>query len=359
MVAQKNGFNMTEEDKSIAISSGCMEFNKNLAIAPVAVSAKNYHHKGNQMRKILFKRFVLTLITILVFGYSAKHVFAQTSQSVLYVPLIGLTSVPEPLALPNGAGNVTYHYAVKNFLQEFALTSVRVVDNKCGPVTFVTGDDNSDSKLDYSETWRYACTAKLSNTLESVATATGSANNITATDKAYATVIVGTNNPAPLVSIVNITKVAYPLSLPAEGGDITFNYRVNNPGVVPLSNVIVTDDKCGAMSGKLGDTNGNNLLDIQEVWIYTCAMHLTQTTTNTATVKAVANGLKAVDNFSLTVKVDSPIAQPILKFPDTGANHNLNATVWATLLGVLVVLITTYVLIRKKNWGKHKRKLNF
>lgn len=271
----------------------------------------------------------------------------SANQSSLYVPLIGITSVPKPLALPDGPGYVTYNYAVKNFLQELPLTDIKVVDDNCGSIKFVTGDDNNDGKLDYSETWRYTCNTYLSQTIQSTTTATGTASSIVATHKAYATVVVGSNNPAPLVSIVNITKVAYPLSLPAEGGSITYTYRVNNPGAIPLSNVTITDDKCPAMSGKLGDTNGNNLLDTNEVWIYGCTTNLKATTTNTATVTAFANGLKAIDSYSLTVKVDIP------NFPDAGVgvNSNLKTNVWAALSAILVILILIYFFKRKV--GRH------
>ena len=296
--------------------------------------------------------FILVLAGMVAFGLGAKGVFAQTSTSVLYIPLIGITSVPDPLVLPKGAGNVTYHYAVKNFLEELPLTSVQVTDDKCSPVTFVNGDDNGDYKLDVSETWRYTCTTKLSTTTESTATATGIANGLTATHSAYATVVVGSNNPAPLVSIVNITKVAYPLSLPIGGGNITFTYRVNNPGNVPLSNVAVSDDKCSAMSGRLGDTNGNNLLDPNEVWVYTCTAKLTQTTTNTVTVTAFANGFQAVDSYTLTVKVAIPTASSSPSLPDTGTNPDLKIIVWEILSGILAALIIFFIVTRKNNSKK-------
>lgn len=301
------------------------------------------------------KKVIFILFFVLVFGASTKSLLAQASPSVLYVPLIGLTSVPDPLALPNGPGNVTYHYAVKNFLQEVALTQVQVVDNHCGPVTFVEGDDNDDSRLDYDETWRYVCTSRLSATTQSTATAKAKAYNITASHKAYATVIVGSNNPPPLVSIINITKVAYPLSLPIEGGNITFTYKVNNPGVVPLSNVTVVDDKCSALSGKLGDTNGNNLLDINEVWIYRCTAHLSKTTTNTVNVSAFANGLKAVGEATITVTVDTLIAQSP-DFPNAGVNPALKITTWKILLGILTALTLFFVLTRKQKSAKTKKK---
>jgi len=292
------------------------------------------------------KKSIFILIVITACGYGVKSAAAQTSQSVLYVPLIGITSVPDPLALPSGAGNVTYHYAVKSLVQDLPLSDVRVTDDICNPVAFVEGDDNGDGHLDYDETWRYSCTTKISTTTQSIAMATGVANGIQAVHKAYATVVVGRKDPAPLVSIVNITKVAYPLSLPAEGGPITFTYRVNNPGSTPLSGVIVVDDKCASMSGKLGDTNGNGLLDVNEVWIYTCTTILKETTTNTASVMATANGLRATDSFSLTVKVAIASSSP--SFPETGSSPSLKAVLWEVLAGILVLLSIFFFLRRGK-----------
>lgn len=312
------------------------------------------------------KRCIPILIAVWVCGYGVTGVSAQTSSSEVHIPLIGITSVPDPLALPEGPGAVTYHYAVKNFLAEAALTGVNVVDDTCNPVIFIEGDDNGDLKLDYSETWRYICTAQLSTTTQSIVTATGAAHALIATHKAYATVVVGSNNPAPLVSIVNITKVAYPLSLPAEGGPITFTYRVNNPGMVPLDHVVVTDDKCNTMSGRLGDTNGNNLLDVNEVWIYSCAAQLQETTTNTGTVTAFANNLRAVGSATITVKVAAPdfpdlnirgsAEQSIPSFPETGENANVKITIWAFLAGILAALIIVFVMMRTDVFGKTHKK---
>ncbi len=283
------------------------------------------------------------------FGLGGTNAFAQTqvSQSVLYVPLIGITSVPDPLTLPIGGGKVTYNYAVKNFLQGVPLTDISIVDDNCSPVTFVTGDDNKNIELDYNETWRYSCSTEISTSTESSATVTGTANDITARHTAYASVLVGSKNPPPIVSIINITKVAYPLSLPVGGGSITFTYKVNNPGVVPLSDVTVVDDKCSAMSGHLGDINGNGLLDINEVWIYTCTTNLTQTTTNTVTVTAFADGLKASDSFSLTVKVKIPVASSTPNFPNTGTNPSSQIVVWSVLGGILAILTAFFFLFRK------------
>lgn len=301
---------------------------------------------------VIFKRFVLILVAVSGLVYGANSIFAAESRSVLYVPIIGITSVPDPLALPSGPGKVTYFYAVKNFVEEIPLTNVEVTDDRCDAVKFTEGDDNGDAKLDYSETWRYACDTILSNTTESTATAKGTANNITAVHRAYATVVVGSNNLPPLVSIINITKVAYPLSLPKEGGDITFTYRVNNPGKVSFTNVTVVDDKCSRMSGKLGDINGNNQLDINEVWAYTCKTHLTETTTNTVSVTAYANGLKAVGYAAVVVTVAgeaSPGLPAVPILPETGGiGENLKIIIWMGLAGILAALTALVVVKRAK-----------
>lgn len=303
------------------------------------------------------------LLSVAILWTTATDVFAQTNQMsevVSYVPLIGITSVPYPLALPKGPGKVTYHYAVKNFLLEVALADVQVADDHCSPVRFIEGDDNGNTRLDYSETWRFACTTKVSTTTRSMASTSGHTNDITTSHKAYATVIVGSNTPPPLVSIVNVTKVAYPLSLPSKGGGIAFTYKVNNPGIVPLDHVTVTDDKCLTMSSKLGDTNSNNLLDPNEVWIYTCTATLKQTTTNTVHVEAFANGLRAVGDATITVKVNSPglpevgavsglPTEPSLQnLPETRENPTLKVFVWKVLSSVLAVLLILFIVLQKK-----------
>ncbi|OGD79550.1 hypothetical protein A2368_02310 [Candidatus Collierbacteria bacterium RIFOXYB1_FULL_49_13] len=302
---------------------------------------------GCRIYRFSLRQFISILLLPLIFAANSNTIFAQDSPSVLYVPLIGITSVPKPLALTK-PGAVTYNYAVKNFLVEVPLSDVQVVDDHCSPIKFITGDDDRDTMLDYSETWRYTCVAKLSETTQSMATATGHANNMTAIHRAYSTVVVGSADPHPLVSIVNITKVAYPLSLPYGGGKITYTYKVNNPGVVPLSDVTVTDDKCSAMSSQLGDTNGNGLLDMHEVWIYTCVAKLKQSTTNTVTVTAFAGGLKAVDDAVLTVSVNTP------RFPNTGLSSSLGNLLWKIIPSMILVFTVIYLLTHKRNSRKTK-----
>lgn len=158
-------------------------------------------------------------------------------------------------------------------------------------------------------------------------------------------------SPDPLVGI---TSVPSPLSLPPEGGSVIYTYKVFNPGDVPLGQVSITDDKCQSLSGKLGDTNGNYLLDPHEVWLYTCTTYLLRTTTNTASVKAYANGLKAIASATLTVKVEPTQVSP--NFPNTGYIADLKIYLWKILSGVLLLLIILFYLTRKRISGKKGKR---
>ncbi len=75
-----------------------------------------------------------------------------------------------------------------------ALSNVRLTDDKCSPVTYVSGDTNNNSKLDTNETWTYTCRANLTTSTTNTAVAEGDANSLTARDFAVVTVLVAAPN---------------------------------------------------------------------------------------------------------------------------------------------------------------------
>jgi hypothetical protein len=229
-------------------------------------------------------------------------------------PLIDVLKVPTPLVLPAGGGSVTYEYAVSN-PGTVAMSTITVNDNKCTPVTFVSGDTDGDSLLDLTETWTYRCTTTLTLTTTNTVTATGVANGFTAIDTANATVVVGVDLPAPLIHVV---KKPDDFLLPARGGSVTYTFTVTNPGSIPLSDVSVVDDRCGPITGPSGDTNNDSLLDMSETWIYTCREALTSTTINTGTAQGGGNGLTAIDFSVVTVVVPASATSSIPLLPDAG-----------------------------------------
>jgi uncharacterized repeat protein (TIGR01451 family) len=261
--------------------------------------------------------------------------------------LIGILKVPDPLALPGGAGSTTYNYTVWNVGDQQALDDVTVTDDKCGPVTYVSGDVNGNDKLDPSEHWKYSCTTTLSTTTTNTAIATGYSDNPqhqAAIATAVATVVVGAPIAPPLINIVKVPSRLTPF--PYGGGVVTYTYTVTNPGVVAMNDVTVTDNKCSPVTYVSGDTNSNDLLDPGEVWTYTCKTKVTVSTMDTATAEGSANGFTAIGYAFATVLVAVP-GLPNTGFPPEGNSIPWNAM---TLIGVFaIVLISVVVVLKKRN----------
>ncbi len=117
--------------------------------------------------------------------------------SELTCPQIGITKTPSVSQLPAGGGEVTYTYDVTNSNSDAPLSNVGVVDDKCSPVTYSSGDANQDQKLQSSETWVFTCTTTLTDTTTNVATASGEFDNQSFTAKDQATVEVAEPTPTP------------------------------------------------------------------------------------------------------------------------------------------------------------------
>lgn len=109
-------------------------------------------------------------------------------------PLIHVTKVPSPLVLPAGGGTVTYTEKLTN-PGTVPLETIHISDNKCAPLTFVSGDTNNDSKLDTNETWTYTCKSNLTETTTNTVIASGEANGHRVRDFAIANVVVATTVP--------------------------------------------------------------------------------------------------------------------------------------------------------------------
>jgi hypothetical protein len=257
-------------------------------------------------------------------------------------PLISVTKIPTPLALPLGPATTTYNYNVTN-IGTVAMSNVTVSDNKCATTNYLSGDVNNNSQLDLTETWKYSCSMWLTSTTTNIVTATGEANGIVAVDTAEATVVVGVPVIPPLIHVVKVPNI---FLLPAGGGPVTYNYTVTNPGTAPLSNVSVTDDKCtglpGLVVGNPGDINHNNLLESNESWAFTCQTNITDTVTNTVTARGSANGLTAYDYALATVVVSAPI------LPNTGLTPLGESTTTDIIVVIIVLIIASYIVMKNR-----------
>jgi LPXTG-motif cell wall-anchored protein len=98
----------------------------------------------------------------------------------------------------------------------------------------------------------------------------------------------------------------------AVGGQVDWEYVVTNPGLIPLSNVVVTDDQGVTPVYQSGDTNGDNLLDPTETWIYTAqGVAVAGQYANVGTVEAIVGDPNAADDAYLAGVVDAGIGDTI------------------------------------------------
>ncbi len=108
-------------------------------------------------------------------------------------PLIHVVKKPSVFTLSAPGGAVTYTYTVTN-PGTASLSNVNITDDKCtglpGRVLGHPGDLNKNDLLESNEAWSFTCKTNLTKTTTNIGTARGSANGLTATDLALATVVV-------------------------------------------------------------------------------------------------------------------------------------------------------------------------
>lgn len=109
---------------------------------------------------------------------------------------------------------------------------------------------------------------------------------------------------------IAIDKVADPTVVPADGDDVTYWYTVTNPGDTALSNVTVDDDTCSPVEYVSGDDNTNDLLDLDESWLFTCTMFISEDTVNVATAHGWDGETEVTAEDTATVTVLPPTAPP-------------------------------------------------
>lgn len=125
---------------------------------------------------------------------------------------------------------------------------------------------------------------------------------------------------------IKVTKKANPSALYSGPGSVTYTYKVTNEGDVSLINVSVKDDTCSPVEYVSGDSNHNDKLGVDEEWKYTCTKRVSQTETNTATVRGSGNGEEVKDTDTATVVVSVP------GFPDVGvAPDDESSTLWNSI----------------------------
>jgi hypothetical protein len=156
-----------------------------------------------------------------------------------------------------------------------------VVSDDTGLVpVYSAGDTDNNQKLDVGETWTYVATTTLTTPKKSVT----NIGTVTATyvDDGVKTV-TDTHKETVYVIHPSIHVEKTPSSYNINRGDsVTYTYAVTNAGDCNLTDIRSTDDKVTPVY-QSGDTDGNEILDPTETWIYKATSSPRYTVTNTAT----------------------------------------------------------------------------
>jgi len=179
------------------------------------------------------------------------------------------------------------------------ITNVSVTDDRAGSATYVSGDDGDD-ELEWGESWIYTASYTIQPTDDNPLVNTGTVqgkdqegDNVTATASHTTTL----NGFAPALNIFKEGPTT------AKVGDtVVFTFTVTNVAFTPtfinanangdgspIGNVTVTDDFAGVASYIRGD-DGDGLLKIGEVWVYTASYTIQATDPNPLVNTGMARG---------------------------------------------------------------------
>ncbi|MBI1293940.1 hypothetical protein GC175_03140 [bacterium] len=199
---------------------------------------------------------------------------------------------PGPLVRPNDP--ITWSYRITNS-GEVTLTNVVVTDSVAGvtPV-YVSGDDGNNI-LDPNESWTYQATGSA---------VSGQYANVGYVQAQAADGDIGRDNdPSHYFGVLAGIDIAKTVDRPVivSGDSVTYTVSISNTGNVALVQPNATDPLCPLIF--INGDNGNGILDLGEIWRYTCTRALTADVTNTAVASGV-DPLGATVTDSATIGVD-------------------------------------------------------
>ncbi|MFB7893748.1 hypothetical protein ACFC1I_16230 [Microbacterium sp. NPDC056044] len=278
--------------------------------------------------------------------------------AVLDAELTLVKSVDQSIVFPGTTVNYTYA-ATNNGTADLRNDTGNpgwVSDDRCAPVTqvnvdgFNVGDVNTDTLLNPGETWQFSCASAITQHTINIATIVAQP-----VDAGSPLGAVLTRRDVAVVDVVQpgiqVTKSALvpvvldPSAEPVSGPDVPevrpaqYLYEVENTGTVPLQDVTTSDDRCTPLTLVDGDTNGDDVLDVDEVWVYTCETTLSRSqatpppvgaesglVTNTAT----ASGTPFIPEDPVVtgpVQTDTDIAQVLVIQPSISITKTASADV--------------------------------
>jgi gliding motility-associated-like protein/uncharacterized repeat protein (TIGR01451 family) len=184
-----------------------------------------------------------------------------------------ITKEADKSSVSSAETTIFYTITVKN-TGNVNLTNVVLTDVFAGGATLSSGDTNSNNVLDVDEIWIYSADYEVTQA------------DINAGNDLINVASVDTDQTEPLednaittisqAASLTITKEADKSSVSSAETTINYTITVKNTGNVNLTNVVLTDVFAGGATLSSGDTNSNNILDVDEIWIYSADYEVTQ-----------------------------------------------------------------------------------
>ncbi|MBA0884997.1 DUF7507 domain-containing protein, partial [Flavobacterium undicola] len=235
---------------------------------------------------------------------------------------------------------VNYTFTVTN-TGNVSLHNVAVSDPHAGlsAIALQSGDTNTNSILDVTETWVYKADYTVNQAdidagnITNQASVSGFAPNETkvidlsggsSTTNEPNVIPICTNPGIAIVKTNDITVGENGCASIKVGDKVNYTFIVTNTGNVSLHNVAVSDPHAGlsAIALQSGDTNTNSILDVTETWIYKANYTVTQADidagniTNQASVSGFApNETKVIDLSGGSSTTNEPNVIPICTNP--------------------------------------------
>lgn len=271
---------------------------------------------------------------------------AKTISLPIVAPRLGLAVTAEP-ATGTAPLDVTYRFALTNLgTPPEPLSAVQVAHPFCAPV-YASGDTDADNAIDADETWRYACTHRLTtagdhtSTSNAVATSTSDGRAVNAT---AINTVVRVEAP-PALGQLTLTTVATP-----PGGfaplDATYTYTVRNDGTGAVGDITVADGGCSPVT----TTAANTPLAPGATRTFTCTRLLG--TAGTFTAGALASGIdvtsgRRVTSATFTTEVTTTTAPTPTATPAATVRPDVEPTPEPTATPPVSATISTLAGARK------------
>ncbi len=209
--------------------------------------------------------------------------------------------------------NVRFDYLLTNTSRtDVPMSNVQVDSAACAAGPRVSGDTDSDGLLDTGEAWLYSCSRLFTTATTYGATALGSATSTVDTRT-----VTSPQDPAAVAALApSLPAMTLTRSVSPTGGiaplSAAHTYTVRNTSAAdarPIADVTIDDPTCMSVTR----TQGDDLLERDETWTFTCPVFLP--TAQTILGTALARGFDTYERrpvnsneagFELTASLPAP-----------------------------------------------------